>query len=169
MRLSGEQVYLKFWGFHVNSWCGVHAALPQQSGMTSLWCMRHDTVTSPQNETFPNWYIFSSVTSFSAVALHEITQFCWFVKKTQRIADIMTEDVEQGTIDPIATTWAILQSIPTISHGIFCAREDQLPGLGQEQHCWNCSRDHLSDVFSVIAKLGAVWHFLLWVGQMIFH
>lgn len=33
MELSSEQVYLKFWGFCVNSWCGVHAPLPQQSGM----------------------------------------------------------------------------------------------------------------------------------------
>lgn len=55
----------------------------------SLWCMRHDSVTFPQNKTFPNSYILSSHTSFSAVALHEITQFCWFLKeKTSRYNDL---------------------------------------------------------------------------------
>lgn len=39
----------------------------------SLWYMRHDRVTFPQKETFPNPYIFSFETSFSAAALHEIT------------------------------------------------------------------------------------------------
>lgn len=66
--------------------------------------MRHDTVTFPQNETFPNSCIVSSDTSFSAVALHEITQIRWFLRKTQKLADIMTEDIEQGSIYPIVTT-----------------------------------------------------------------
>lgn len=132
-----------------------------------------DTTQSPfHNGTFPNSYIFSSDTSFSAVALRKIAQFGWFLKKTQKLADIMTEDVEQGAIYPIVTTWTILQmylGIPTISHRIFWGRGDQLPHLGQKQHCWSSSRGILLDIFSVIAKLGAVWHFLLWVGRRIFH
>lgn len=32
MKLSSEQVYPKFWGFSVNSWCGAHVPMPQQTG-----------------------------------------------------------------------------------------------------------------------------------------
>lgn len=100
------------WNSEVSMWIlGVGFMHPSHSSQAwgNLWCMRHDTVTFPQNDTFPNSYIFSSDTSFSAVALHEITQFCWFLKKTQKLADIMTEDIEQGAIYPTVTARTILQ------------------------------------------------------------
>lgn len=60
------------WEFLVRSSCTPPTAVSHGT-WDSLWYMRHDRVTFPQNETFPNPYIFSFETSFSAVALHEIT------------------------------------------------------------------------------------------------